>query len=91
MNLVVFMSQLCCKGLKNFRDYQIILHQPNCLEIRLDCLEPERREEVFSEVETKLRAYLNSLGVDEVEIYLSDLLPQATTASGKRRRVYIEQ
>lgn len=89
MNILIFMNRFYCEGLKNFREYQIVLHDGNALELRLDCYEPEKREEIFEEVSSGFKEYLSSLGIEGVDIYLSDLLPQETTASGKRKRIYM--
>lgn len=90
INIIIFMDQFYNDGLENFRDYQIILHKPNRLEFRLDCYDPEKRDIIFDRVTSAFKEYLLTLGIENVEFYLSELLPQFTTKSGKRRRIYIE-
>ena len=89
MNILTIINCFNDKGVNNFREYQVVLHNGNELEIRLDCFDPEKKEEYFPPIAEALRDYFHTLGIDGVRIYLSDILPQETTASGKRKRIYM--
>lgn len=91
ISMLLCMEDASMHGLENFREYQVVLHEPNTLEIRLDCYKPEEKEKLFENVKKIISDYLATLSVTNVNIYLSDKLPQATTASGKRKRIYIEK
>ncbi len=88
LNFIVVMDELCNSGLKEFRDYQIVIHPDNNLEFRLDFYPETNREEIFESVKNDFREYFGSLGIKDVKMYLSDELPRATTAHGKHKRVY---
>ena len=88
INLMISMDELYSQGFENFRDYQIILHHDNIIELRLDFIEPCNHEEIFNKVKIRITEYLNSLGVEIRDIYLSDVPPEIQAYGIKKRRIY---
>ena len=70
--------------IKSVQRFQLIQTQAERLELRLIS---DNREAAFEEAERELLSFLNSRGVEEIEIILSDQPPQADPASGKFRHI----
>lgn len=90
MDLLCIMGEISEDGLSKFREFQIVFHKPNTLEIRLDCFNPEDRKIVFDEVKNTILVFLENRGGGKTAIYLSDLLPEKTTTNGKQKRIIAE-
>ena len=73
--------------IKQIIRFQLIQKSINKLELRLVC---ENKEEVFIEARNKLVEYLNSMGVNDVFIMLSNEEPKPNKISGKFNHIYKE-
>ena len=72
---------------KEIKRFQLVQKAQDKLELRIVA---EDRKEAFSNAKDKLKEFLNSKGVQNVEITLSDKSPQANKTSGKFNHVYRE-
>ena len=72
---------------KEIKRFQLIQKAQDKLELRIVA---EDREETFNNAKDKLQEFLNSKGISNVEITLSDKSPQANKTSGKFNHVYRE-
>ncbi|OQB25030.1 MAG: AMP-binding enzyme [Firmicutes bacterium ADurb.Bin182] len=72
-------------GVKNF---QVILHPGNRVELRLVHMTDADRMQTFENVKKALTGYLHKLGVIDVSVYLSDGLPERNKRSGKFKQIY---
>ncbi len=72
---------------KEIKRFQLVQKAQDKLELRIVA---EDREQAFSNARDKLQEFLNSKGVQNVEITLSDKSPQANKISGKFNHVYRE-
>ena len=70
---------------KEIKRFQLVQKAQDKLELRIVA---EDREQSFSNAKEKLQEFLNSKGVSNVEITLSDKSPQANKTSGKFNHVY---
>ncbi len=71
--------------------FQLISHPGNRLELRLVCREGASREAAFIKASKVLRSYLNANEIKDVEIYLSEEMPQPHPKSGKFKHVYKQE
>ena len=71
--------------IKEINRFQLIQKSPNKLELRLIGKE---KEIIFDKTKKLLEEFLNSKNIKNVEIYLSDALPQANKISGKYNHIY---
>lgn len=72
---------------KELKRFQLVQKAQDRLELRIVA---EDRDQAFSKAKDKLQEFLNSKGVSNVEIILSDKSPQANKTSGKFNHVYRE-
>lgn len=72
---------------KEIKRFQLVQKAGDKLELRIVA---EDREQAFNKAKDKLQEFLNSKGVSNVEITLSDKSPQANKTSGKFNHVYRE-
>ena len=72
---------------KEIKRFQLVQKTQEKLELRIVA---EDRELAFNNAKDKLQDFLNSKGVSNVEITLSDKSPQANKTSGKFNHVYRE-
>jgi len=72
---------------KEIKRFQLVQNAQDKLELRIVA---EDREQAFNNAKDKLEEFLNSKGVSNVEITLSDKSPQANKTSGKFNHVYRE-
>lgn len=73
--------------IKQIMRFQLIQKSINKLELRLVC---ENKEEIFIEARNRLVEYLNSMGVNDVFIMLSNEEPKPNKISGKFNHIYKE-
>ncbi len=73
---------------KEIKRFQLVQKAQDKLELRLVA---EDREQAFNKAKDKLQEFLNSKGVSNVEITLSDKSPQSNKTSGKYNHVYREE
>ena len=73
--------------IKEIKRFQLVQKSKNKLELRIVA---EDREQAFRKAKDKLQKFLNSKGVSNVEIILSDKSPMANMKSGKFNHVYRE-
>lgn len=73
--------------IKQIMRFQLIQKSINKLELRLVC---ENKEEIFIEARNRLVEYLNSMGVNDVFIMLSNEEPKPNKISGKYNHIYKE-
>ncbi len=67
------------------RRFQLVQRSENSLELRLISADPAA---AFGEARRELLAFLESKGLRDTEIYLSDKAPEANRVSGKFRHIY---
>ena len=72
---------------KNMRRFQVIQRSETRLELRIVA---DDRLSVFEEARKKLIDFFSKKGLKDIEIYLSDELPQANKVSGKFKHIYKE-
>ena len=72
---------------KKIRRFQLVQNSQDKLELRIVA---EDREQAFNNAKDKLQEFLNSKGVSNVEITLSDKSPMSNKISGKFKHVYRE-
>ena len=72
---------------KEIKRFQLVQKEQDKLELRIVA---ENREQAFNNAKDRLQEFLKSKGVQNVEITLSDKLPQANKISGKFNHVYRE-
>jgi len=72
-------------GITGIVRFQLIQRSYHKLELRLVV---DEREVVFDKVKKELQEFLNSKDVFDVEIFLSDELPQTNKVSGKYNHIY---
>ena len=72
-------------NIKEISRFQLIQKANNKLELRLLT---SNKEEVFKKVLIELQKFLNSKGIYDVEIFLSNELPKVHEISGKFRHIY---
>lgn len=74
----------------SMRLFQMVVHGYDKIEMRINFMPGVDEKSVFEEVKTTLTNYLHSNGIDNVEIYLSDLQPQIDPKTLKLKTVYQE-
>lgn len=72
---------------KEIKRFQLVQKTQDELELRIVA---ENREQAFNKAKDRLKEFLNSKGVSNVEITLSDKSPQVNKTSGKFNHVYRE-
>ncbi len=78
------------KEVHAIRQFQLISHSQNQLELRLICMDGESIEAAFRQAYECLRSYLSENGVPSVSITLSHEKPQPHPKSGKFKHVYMQ-
>ena len=71
--------------IKEIIRFQLIQRSYQKLELRLVA---EEKEVAFEKAKKDLQEFLNSKNITDVEIFLSDELPQANKVSGKYNHIY---
>lgn len=71
--------------IKEINRFQLIQKSPTKLELRLIGKE---KEIIFDQAKKLLEEFLNSKNIKNIEIYLSDKLPQSNKISGKYNHIY---
>lgn len=87
MNLLILMDKFFTEGLENFRDYQIIQHPNNRLELRMDFIDSEKKDSIFEMVRAGLEKYLMSVGIANIYIFLSERGPDIPAPGKKKKRI----
>ena len=70
---------------KGVRRFQLVQTDPDTLELRLICEDPDA---AFAEAERELQAFFADRGVTNLKIRRSEQIPQADPVSGKFKHVY---
>lgn len=70
------------------RNFQVILHSKNEIELRLVCMKDVDPTEIYEDVKQKMTEYLIGLGISNFNIYLSKDPPQRHPKSGKFKQIY---
>lgn len=78
-------------ALHGLRRYQLIQTGPQRLDARLEVEEAAERGTLTTQVEQRLRAYLDTQGLPEVRVQVAPEPPARDPTSGKYRAVWIEQ
>ncbi|MEG0221373.1 MAG: AMP-binding protein, partial [Clostridia bacterium] len=87
-NGVLIAPMSCYKileGIKEIVRFQLIQKSPKKLELRLVANE---KEIAFDKAKKELQEFLNTKNISNVEIFLSEELPQANKISGKYNHIY---
>lgn len=74
-------------SIKEITRFQLIQKSHQKLELRLDSL---KKDIAFEQAKKELQEFLNSKNINNVEIFLSEELPQANKVSGKYNHIYID-
>jgi phenylacetate-coenzyme A ligase PaaK-like adenylate-forming protein len=78
------------KQIHSIERFQLIAKAENNMELRIMPSPGAGREDVFGRASERLRSFLCEYGIKEINICLSDELPQANPKSGKFKHVYKE-
>jgi len=70
------------------KQFQVLLHRGNRLELRLVCMDGADVREVFEHVRKDVEKYLAGLGIPDAVMYLSETVPQRHPRSGKFKQIY---
>ncbi len=71
--------------IKEISRFQLVQKSHQKLELRIDA---QKRELAFEKAKTYLQEFFNSKNVSDIEIFLSDELPQVNKISGKFNHIY---
>ena len=88
INVPTFVLFVKTMGMPNIRKIQLILHQNERLECRIDFIEDRNEKEAFEEIKKILNDSLNGYGVYDVDIYLSDRKPEIDPQTRKFKFAY---
>lgn len=79
------------KEVHELRRFQLVVSPGNCLKLRLEPAAGVSREAAFLRASAALRTQIRIYGVQDVEIVLSDELPQPHPVSGKFKHIINEK
>jgi len=70
------------------RNFQVVLHPNNEIELRLVCMKNADPAETFQRVKQRVTEYLYEFGISDFSIYLSKDPPRLHPKSGKFKQIY---